>query len=63
MRLKALKVAEILTSVGIKLGDHVQIILNEHDDLVPLWLGIIISGAVMNALHTSFTQRKYMRKI
>lgn len=59
MRLKALKVAESLTAVGIKLGDHIQIILNEHDDLVPLWLGIIVSGAVMNALHTSFTHRTY----
>lgn len=59
MRSKALKVAENLTASGIKLGDHVQLILNEHDDLVPLWLGILASGAVMNALHTSFTHRKY----
>lgn len=60
MRTKALKVAENLTALGIKLGDVVQIILNEHDDLVPLWLGIIISGGVMNSLHTSFTHRKYI---
>lgn len=58
MRLKALKVAESLKAVGIKQGDIIQICLTEHDDLVPLWLGIIASGAVLNILHTEFLERK-----
>lgn len=57
MRLKALKVAEKLTELGIKPGDVIQLCLNEHDDMVPLWLGIVTSGAVLNTLHTEFFAR------
>lgn len=58
MRLKALRIAASLTELGIGTGDIVQIILGEHDNLVPLWLGIVAAGAAMNPLHISFTERK-----
>lgn len=58
MRLKSLRIAASLTALGIGPGDIVQIVVSEHDDLVPLWLGIIAAGAGMNALHVSFSERK-----
>lgn len=61
MRMKALKVAESLTALGIKIGDHVQMCVSEHDDLVPLCVGILVSGAVINTLHSSNSHRKFMR--
>lgn len=57
MRQKALKVAESLTALGIKQGDIIQLCLTEHDDMVPLWLGIVVSGAVLNTMHTEFFER------
>lgn len=63
MRLKTLRIAANLTALGIGPGDIVQIVLSEHDDLVPLWLGIIAAGAGMNALHVSFSERKFLMQI
>lgn len=61
MRLKTLRIAASLTAIGIGAGDIVQIVLSEHDNLTPLWFGIIAAGAALNPLHISFSERKFYR--
>lgn len=56
---RSLKIAQQLTKqLGLQWGDRVCVSADHHDDLVPLVLGMLVRGVVINALHTGFTMRK-----
>lgn len=56
MRLKSLKVAENLRNIGIKSGDYITFVANNQNDLVPLVIGALACGAIINPLHVGFTR-------
>lgn len=55
MRLKAIKFAETLNSIGIGCEDNMTIISGHHDDLVSVLIGSSAIGAIINPLDPSFS--------
>lgn len=56
MHAKSLKIAEQLAErLTLRWGDRVCVAADQHDDLAALVLGLLVRGAVVNALHTGFT--------
>lgn len=58
---KSKNVAANLVKLGVKVGDYVTIVSEQHDDLASIVIGALACGAVVNALHTSFTISECIR--
>lgn len=59
LRARSLKIAQQLTEqLHLRWGDRVCVSADHHDDLVPLVLGMLLRGVIINALHTGFTMRE-----
>lgn len=52
MRFKSLKVAENLEKLGILRGDHITVVAEHSDNVLPILIGALAMGAVINPLYT-----------
>lgn len=56
MRLKSLKIAEQLVHrFSLLPGDAVTLVVDQHDDLAPLVIGLLVAGMVVNPMNPDLT--------